>query len=81
MLGGYRRAPPSPTWLPPRCPPRSPTAAAVALFGTPASGFSSMLAGGTPPPTTSPAYAAKTIDLCIDGDPICSAGANMIAHV
>ena len=55
--------------------------AAVALFGTPASGFSSMLAGGTPLPTTSPAYAAKTIDLCIDGDPICSAGANMIAHV
>ena len=32
-------------------------------------------------PTTSPAYAPKTIDLCIDGDPICSAGANMIAHV
>ncbi len=55
--------------------------AAVALFGTPASGFSSMLAGGTPLPTTSPAYAPKTIDLCIDGDPICSAGANMIAHV
>ena len=55
--------------------------AAVALFGTPASGFSSMLAGGGELPTTSPAYAAKTIDLCMDGDPICSAGANIIAHV
>ncbi len=55
--------------------------AAVALFGTPSSGFSSMLAGGEPLPTTSPVYAAKTIDLCMDGDPICSAGANMLAHV
>lgn len=55
--------------------------AAVALFGTPASGFSSMLAGGEPLPTTSPVYAAKTIDLCMDGDPICSAGGNMLAHV
>ena len=55
--------------------------AAVALFGTPSSAFSSMLAGGEPLPTTSPAYAAKTIDLCMDGDPICSPGANMLAHM
>jgi cutinase len=55
--------------------------AAVALFGTPSSAFSSMLAGGEPLPTTTPAYAAKTIDLCMDGDPICSPGANMLAHV
>ena len=55
--------------------------AAVALFGTPSSAFSSMLAGGEPLPTTSPAYAAKTIDLCMDGDPICSPGANMLAHI
>jgi cutinase len=40
-----------------------------------------MLAGGAPLPTISPDYQAKTIDLCIPDDPICSAGANMIAHV
>ncbi|HTY26623.1 MAG TPA: cutinase family protein [Mycobacterium sp.] len=55
--------------------------AAVTLFGTPSSGFSSMLAGGQPLPTTSPVYAAKTIDLCMDGDPICSAGGNIMAHM
>ena len=55
--------------------------AAVALFGSPSSDFSSMLAGGAPLPTISPDYQAKTIDLCIPDDPICSAGANMIAHV
>jgi len=55
--------------------------AAVALFGSPSSAFSSMLAGGQVLPTTSPVYAAKTIDLCMDGDPICSPGANMLAHV
>lgn len=55
--------------------------AAVALFGTPSSAFSSMLAGGQLLPTTSPAYTAKTIDLCADGDPICSAGGNFLAHV
>ena len=55
--------------------------AAVALFGSPSSEFSSMLAGGAPLPTVSPSYRAKTIDLCIPGDPICSAGADMMAHV
>jgi len=55
--------------------------AAVALFGSPSSEFSSMLAGGAPLPTVSPSYRAKTIELCIPGDPICSAGADMMAHV
>jgi len=55
--------------------------AAVALFGSPSSDFSSMLAGGAPLPTVRPDYQTKTIDLCIPDDPICSAGANMIAHV
>lgn len=55
--------------------------AAVALFGTPSSSFASMLAGGELLPTTNPAYAAKTIDLCADGDPICSPGGNILAHV
>lgn len=55
--------------------------AAVALFGDPSSDFSSMLAGGSPLPTVNPAYGSKTIDLCIPGDPICSPGADMMAHV
>jgi len=55
--------------------------AAVALFGSPSSEFSSMLAGGAPLPTVSPVFRTKTIDLCIPGDPICSAGADMMAHV
>jgi cutinase len=55
--------------------------AAVALFGSPSSEFSSMLAGGAPLPTVSPDFRTKTIDLCIPGDPICSAGADMMAHV
>jgi cutinase len=39
------------------------------------------LVGGIPLPTISPRYAAKTIDLCIPDDPICSAGNNMMAHI
>lgn len=54
--------------------------AAVAVFGSPASGFSTMLNGGAPLPTLSPAYAAKAIDLCTPGDPICSPGADLFAH-
>ena len=55
--------------------------AAVALFGEPSSGFSSMLWGGQPLPVISPLYAGKTISLCIPDDPICSPGGNIIAHV
>ena len=55
--------------------------AAVALFGAPTSGLSAMLAGGAPLPTINPAYEAKTIDLCADNDPICSPGADFVAHV
>jgi cutinase len=55
--------------------------AAVALFGNPSSGFSSMLAGGSPLPTIGPLYGPKTIDLCAPDDPICSSGANIMAHV
>ncbi|RAU94999.1 cutinase family protein, partial [Mycolicibacter senuensis] len=35
---------------------------------------------GAPPPTIGPGYAAKTIELCAPGDPICSAGADGAAH-
>lgn len=55
--------------------------AAVALFGEPSSGFSSMLYGGQHLPTINPIYAAKTISLCAPDDPICSAGGNIMAHV
>lgn len=55
--------------------------AAIALFGSPSSDFSKMLVGGAELPTVSPVYGPKTIDLCIPGDPICSSGANMMAHV
>lgn len=55
--------------------------AAVALFGEPTSGFSSMLWGGQPLPTINPAYGGKLISLCAQDDPICSGGGNIIAHV
>jgi cutinase len=55
--------------------------AAVALFGEPSSGFSSMLWGGQPLPAISPLYGPKTISLCAPDDPICSGGGNIIAHV
>ena len=53
---------------------------AVALFGAPTSGLSAMLAGGADLPTVNPAFTARTIDLCIDGDPICSSGMDLSAH-
>jgi cutinase len=55
--------------------------AAVALFGNPSSSFASMLSGGGALPAMSPLYGAKTIDLCVSDDPICSQGGNIIAHV
>ncbi|MFY2861310.1 cutinase family protein [Mycobacterium sp. THU-M104] len=62
-------------------PPVADHVAAVALFGEPSSGFSSMLYGGQPLPTISPRYAAKTISLCAPDDPICTGGGNIMAHV
>ena len=55
--------------------------AAVALFGEPSSGLSTMLWGGQPLPTISPLYAAKTISLCAPDDPICSPGGNLMSHL
>ena|SRR5689334_4832807 len=55
--------------------------AASALFGTPRSSFASMLAGG-PLPALAPQYAANSIDLCNQDDPICwEGGWDMGAHV
>jgi cutinase len=52
----------------------SPNIAAVAVFGNPADKF------GSPISTASALYAGKVIDLCKDGDPICSKGRNPFAH-
>lgn len=46
--------------------------AAVALFGKPSSGFLQMIHRGAPPITVGSLYAPKTLDLCIEADPICS---------
>jgi len=54
--------------------------AAAALFGAPKSSFADSLATG-PLPSIGPPYAGKTIDLCVPGDPICSEGRDMGAHV
>ena len=54
--------------------------AATALFGAPKSAFADTLSPG-PLPTIGPLYAAKTIDLCVPNDPVCSDGWDMRAHV
>jgi cutinase len=55
--------------------------AAAALFGGPRSSFADSLSPG-PLPSVGPAYAGKTIDLCVPNDPICFEGGwDMGAHV
>lgn len=49
-----------------------PQVAAVAVFGNPATKFGN--------PITSSVFGGKAIDLCKDGDPICSRGRNPFAH-
>ena len=53
--------------------------AAVALFGNLKSAYAATLLHG-PLPTVSPAYAGKTIDLCVPNDLICSDGQDWGAH-
>ncbi len=48
--------------------------AAIAVFGNPATKF------GNPVTTAGGAFAGKGIDMCADGDPICSPGRNPFAH-
>jgi cutinase len=50
--------------------------AAVAVFGNP---WDKSL--GAPLTAISPLYGAKAIDLCNPGDPICSDGGDMSAHI
>ncbi|WP_018601777.1 cutinase family protein [Mycobacterium sp. 155] len=49
-----------------------PQVAAVVAFGNPAAKFGN--------PVTSSIFGGKAIDLCTDGDPICSRGRNPFAH-
>jgi cutinase len=81
VLGGYSQGAAvidiSTTAMPPQV---ADHVAAAALFGGPKSAFADTLSPG-PLPTIDPAYAAKTIDLCVPNDPICSNGVDMGAHV
>ena len=64
-IGGIGSAPPLPgAYLP--------NIAAVAVFGNPATKFSN--------PLTRSVFGGRAIDLCKDGDPICSDGRNPFAH-
>jgi cutinase len=55
--------------------------AAVALFGKPSNGFLNSIDRDAPPITVGHLYTAKTIDLCIPDDPICSpTGSDSGAH-
>ncbi|WP_099021509.1 cutinase family protein [Mycolicibacterium palauense] len=47
---------------------------AVALFGTPDNWFLNLVDSSAPPITVGHLYAAKTIELCAPGDPVCSPG-------
>ena len=53
--------------------------AAVTLFGTPSDQFLGQY--GAPPIVIGPLYKPKTLELCTQGDPICSAGNDNAAHV
>jgi cutinase len=48
--------------------------AAVAVFGNPAAKF------GNPVTSAGPPYGGRAMDMCKDGDPICSRGRNPFAH-
>lgn len=52
--------------------------AAVVLLGKPDPEFMDLI--GQPPVNVGPAYAAKTLELCAAGDPICSDGGDGAAH-
>ncbi len=93
VLGGYSQgaavmgfvtsaAPPDgvdPATVPqPLSPEVSDHVAAVVLFGTPNERAMNFL--GEPPVTIGPLFAAKTLELCVDNDPVCSDGLEFAAH-
>jgi cutinase len=57
---------------PPLDPGLVPYISAIAVFGNPSAKFSI--------PVTNSAFGGRAIDLCKDGDPICSGGRNPFAH-
>lgn len=65
-VGEYGSAPPLPGDV-------AGNVAAVAVFGNPARKFGN-------PVSNAGSYAGKSIDICADGDPICSDGRNPFAH-
>jgi cutinase len=58
---------------PPLSPAVASKVAAVAVFGNPATKFGNPL-------SSSPLFGGRVIDLCNNGDPICSPGRNPFAH-
>ena len=74
VLGGYSQGAGvidlSTTAMPPQI---ADHVAAAALFGAPMSAFADTLSPG-PLPTIGPLYAAKTLQLCATGDPVCFPG-------
>lgn len=52
----------------------APHVAAVALFGTPDNWFLNLVDHDAPPVTVGAPYAAKTVQLCAQGDPVCFPG-------
>jgi cutinase len=55
--------------------------AAVVLFGKPSTELTTSM--GLPPLNVGPLLAARTLELCVDGDPICSAaqGGSIVPHL
>ncbi|MEX7471169.1 cutinase family protein [Mycobacterium adipatum] len=66
-IGEFGSAPPLPSNL-------AGNVAAMAVFGNPGAKFSNPVSVAPPP------YSGRGIDLCADGDPICSRGRNPFAH-
>jgi cutinase len=58
----------------PMSPAIAPHVAAVVLFGTPDSWFLNLVDHDAPPITIGQPYAAKTLQLCATGDPVCFPG-------
>ncbi len=80
VLGGFSQGAGVIDLATPALPPQANDhVAAIAVFGNPTSPLAANLSGAVFPPI-GPPYAAKTIDMCADGDPACSGGGNFMAH-
>lgn len=55
--------------------------AAVAVFGNPSPAGTFVRRSASALPGIGPLYVSKTIDMCVPGDPICTAGVSMGPHV